>query len=81
MIDLKNRLENLDIQTVGTAIHDVLNNSVAFLQDNEIISFGFIIALILLQVVAMWILFVKADEPGWYSLIPILNACIYLRIA
>ena len=32
-------------------------------------------------IVAMWKLFVKADEPGWKSIIPFLNTYILFKIA
>ena len=35
----------------------------------------------ILTVVAWWILFKKAGRPGWFSLIPVCNQCILLRIS
>ncbi len=49
-------------------------------------SVGFIIlaialAIALFELTAIWIVFTKANEPGWASLIPIYNAFVWLRIA
>lgn len=32
-------------------------------------------------IVVMWKIFAKAGEPGWASLIPIYNTCVWLKIA
>jgi hypothetical protein len=44
----------------------------------------FAISILLIEVisiVAIWKIFVKAGQPGWYSLVPIVNGVILLRIA
>lgn len=40
-----------------------------------------LLAVAVLMVVAMWKIFTKAGEPGWYSIIPFLNAFVLFRIA
>ena len=39
------------------------------------------LAIIVLELVAMWKLFVKAGKPGWASIIPIYNVIVMLEIA
>jgi hypothetical protein len=39
------------------------------------------LAIIVLEIAAMWRVFTKAGQPGWASLIPIYNAIVLLRIA
>ncbi len=41
----------------------------------------FYIAIIVLAVASMWKLFVKADKPGWASIVPIYNTVVMLEIA
>lgn len=38
------------------------------------------LALVVLMIVSFWRVFVKADEPGWTSIIPIYNLIVLLRI-
>jgi len=46
-----------------------------------VITFGvLVIALLVLCIVAMWILFKKAGEPGWKSIIPFYNVYIWCKI-
>lgn len=40
----------------------------------------FILALVIILVVARWKIFTKANQPGWASLIPVYNSLIFLRI-
>ena len=44
--------------------------------------FGFLlsIALSLFLIVSMWMIFVKADEPGWKSIIPVYNTYTLFKI-
>ena len=37
--------------------------------------------LIIVQVLSLWIIFEKADQPGWKSVVPIYNLYIMLKIA
>jgi hypothetical protein len=37
-------------------------------------------AVFVLMIVAMWMLFKKAGEPGWYSIIPIWSTLVLLKI-
>lgn len=41
---------------------------------------GVIIAVILLYVVSMWMIFDKAGEPGWASLVPVYNLVVLARV-
>jgi hypothetical protein len=42
---------------------------------------GFVyLAVLVLVIVAMWKLFTKAGEPGWYSIIPIWSTLVLLKI-
>jgi len=42
---------------------------------------GFVyFAVLILVIVAMWKLFTKAGEPGWYSIIPIWSTIVLLKI-
>ena len=48
------------------------------------IGLGFLVvwlAIAVLSVVSAWIVFTKAGEPGWASIVPIYNAFVILRIA
>jgi len=46
-----------------------------------VVAFGaLVIALVVLVIVAMWILFKKAGEPGWKSIIPFYNIYILCKI-
>ena len=38
------------------------------------------IAVIVLIIASMWIVFEKAGEPGWASIIPIYNGIVFLKI-
>ena len=38
------------------------------------------IAVIVLIIASMWIIFEKAGEPGWASIIPIYNGIVFLKI-
>ena len=40
----------------------------------------FLLTLVIILIVARWKIFIKANQPGWASLIPIYNALIFLRI-
>ena len=40
----------------------------------------FILALVIILIVARWKIFTKANQPGWASLIPVYNSLIFLRI-
>lgn len=44
--------------------------------------FGFLlsIALSVFLIVSMWMIFVKADEPGWKSIIPVYNTYTFFKI-
>lgn len=46
-----------------------------------IFGFLFSIALSVFFIATMWIIFVKADEPGWKSIIPIYNTYTFIKIA
>ncbi|GAC1379487.1 MAG: hypothetical protein NVSMB45_01660 [Ginsengibacter sp.] len=37
--------------------------------------------LIIVQVLSLWIIFEKADQPGWKSIVPVYNLYIMLKIA
>ena len=39
------------------------------------------IVILLVFVAGMWMMFQKADKPGWYSLIPILNTIALVNMA
>ena len=41
----------------------------------------FCIALIILDIVAMWKIFTKASKPGWASIIPFYNLYVQFEIA
>jgi len=43
--------------------------------------FYFLIAFTLFLLASLWILFVKADEPGWASIMPIYNIVVLLKIS
>ena len=38
------------------------------------------LAIVVLMIVSLWRVFVKANEPGWASIIPIYNVIVLLRI-
>ena len=38
------------------------------------------LAVIVLEIAALWIVFTKAGEPGWWAIIPIANIIILLKI-
>ena len=38
------------------------------------------LAVLVLAIVAMWKIFTKAGEPGWYSIIPIWNTLVLIKI-
>lgn len=38
------------------------------------------IALFLIQIGSLWVLFQKADEPGWAAIIPIYNIMLLFRV-
>lgn len=44
---------------------------------------GFIVyvAFMVFLAVTMWKVYAKAGEPGWASLVPIYNVCVWLKIA
>jgi len=50
---------------------------------NSLSAVGFIVylAILALEVVAVWIVFSKAGRPGWACLIPIYNLYVILKIA
>ncbi|MBX7245636.1 MAG: hypothetical protein K1X53_09050 [Candidatus Sumerlaeaceae bacterium] len=39
------------------------------------------VSLIFLMIASLWIVFAKAGQPGWTSIVPILNLYIMLKIA
>ncbi len=39
------------------------------------------LAIVVLEIAAIWRVFTKAGEPGWAAIIPIYNAIVMLRIA
>jgi hypothetical protein len=39
------------------------------------------ISIMILEIVALWFLFEKAEEPGWAAIIPIYNYLIVIKIA
>ncbi len=48
------------------------------------IGFIYIMTIILVRIfliICMWRIFIKANKPGWYSLIPILNIITLMQIA
>jgi DNA-directed RNA polymerase subunit RPC12/RpoP len=45
-----------------------------------VIIFIFLILICILQIVSMWIVFQKADEPGWAIFIPIYNSWILAKV-
>jgi hypothetical protein len=40
-----------------------------------------ILAVAIVELIAMWKVFVKAGEPGWAVIIPIYNVIVFLKIA
>jgi hypothetical protein len=44
-------------------------------------TFLFMIAFMVLMIVAHWRIYAKAGKPGWASLVPIYNSLVYLQIA
>jgi drug/metabolite transporter superfamily protein YnfA len=46
-----------------------------------IILFPIALAVAVLEIAAIWILFTKAGQPGWGSLIPIFNLYLWLQMA
>jgi uncharacterized membrane protein len=40
----------------------------------------FILALVVLQIIAMWKIFEKAGQPGWAAIVPIYNWYIMLKV-
>ncbi|MCB0911101.1 MAG: hypothetical protein KDB60_05725 [Propionibacteriaceae bacterium] len=55
------------------------NDYAAALASTPTIIFSLVLAV--LMIVAMWKIFTKAGEPGWYSIIPFLNVFVLFRIA
>ncbi len=41
----------------------------------------FIVALVVLIIASFWVVFTKAGQPGWASIIPIYNMIVMLQIA
>lgn len=39
------------------------------------------LVIVLLEVAAVWLVFTKAGQPGWASIIPIYNLVVWMRIA
>lgn len=39
------------------------------------------LAIIVVQLAGLWKVFEKADKPGWYSIIPLLNAYVLIKIS
>ena len=46
-----------------------------------IVFFVFYVAIIALMIVSMWKIFVKANQPGWASIVPFYNAYVMVEIA
>ena len=44
-------------------------------------TFLFVMAFMVIMIVAHWRIYAKAGKPGWASLVPIYNLIVYLRIA
>lgn len=44
-------------------------------------TFLFVMAFMVLMIVAHWRIYAKAGKPGWASLVPIYNSVVYLQIA
>lgn len=42
---------------------------------------AFVVAVVVFMIAAAWKVFTKAGEPGWFSLIPILNTYTVIKIA
>jgi hypothetical protein len=56
----------------------------AFLAFAGFIGFIYIITILLVRIfliICQWKIFVKANQPGWYSLIPILNIITLMQIS
>jgi hypothetical protein len=39
------------------------------------------LAIAIVEIIALWKVFVKAGQPGWAAIIPIYNAIVFLKIA
>jgi hypothetical protein len=67
------------MQTDPTLYADQSGSMAALAAMSGFTSFlGLIVAV--LAIVALWKIFTKAGEPGWYSIIPIWNTLVLLRI-
>ena len=49
--------------------------------DGSLIYLALMVAIGAFEIAAMWMVFAKAGEPGWASLIPIYNIFLLVRIA
>jgi len=45
-----------------------------------VVYFIFVFAIVILEIAGLWKIFEKANHPGWYAIIPILNIYIMLKI-
>jgi Family of unknown function (DUF5684) len=75
----------LDLTLIPTAFMDINPALSLFQYGSEeatyMLTFLFVIPVVILAIAGMWKVFTKAGEPGWASLIPIYNMIVLLRIA
>lgn len=72
------------LTTLSTLFAQSYNSTDSTISQNGGFFTGYLIFVLLLSVVsifAMWILFTKADEAGWKSIIPFYNTYTLFRIA
>ena len=48
---------------------------------DQVLPLVFMLALAVLMIASMWVMFTKANEPGWAAIVPIYNMIVVLKIA
>ncbi|MCS7074446.1 MAG: DUF5684 domain-containing protein [Bacteroidia bacterium] len=50
------------------------------MEDFNLMSFTFYLAIFILSIASLWVIFTKAGKPGWAAIVPIYNFIVLLQI-